>query len=759
DSTMPICERVDDLLSRMTLKEKVGQLNQKMYGWQALINIGGNFSPSEKFKEEVSVGDGLGALYGLFRADPWSGVNCSNAVNLSDNPKVANTLQRYVLENTRLAVPIMFSEECPHGHQAIDSTILPTSIGIGATFNPELYEKAFAKVSAQMRARGATLALISCLDIAQDPRWGRTEECYGEDPVLSQIFSEAVVYGLQGKTSEELASERHLGAVVKHFCAQGAAVGGHNGKHTVIGEREMREIHLPPMQGAIRAKAVSCMAAYNDIDGVYCHANRHLLTDILRDEMNFQGFIMSDGCAIDILQNVTGWGNYEKSAKLAIEAGVDLNLWSVSYTKLEKAVNDGTIKETYIDKAASRVLTAKFKLGLFEHPYTNEKIDISLFKDKETNDLNLELARQSVVLLKNDGILPLDGNYKKIAVIGPNADNIYNQLGDYTPEQRKGKGYTVIKGIKECFKNSEIIYAKGCDIRGNDTDGFEKAILAASKADVVIMVVGSSSARESGDCENKTGAAVAANLKNMNCGEGADKADLRLEPIQRELIEEISKTGKPMVTVLIAGRPCTMEGLLKHSNAVLNAWYPGEMGGLAIAEIIKGSVNPSGRLSISIPYSSAQLPVYYNYKSVDDYVDKSGTAEFPFGYGLSYTEFSYGDIKLSADIVSLDDLKNCIDIKAYVEIKNIGARDGFETVQLYIHDMESSVTRRNRELKAFRKIFLKSGESRVVEFGLSKDMFEVFSSNNIMEIETGYSEIYIGRNCRSSEKAILKITD
>lgn len=754
---LPTADRVADLLSRMTLREKVGQMNQKMLGWQAIEWREGNLEPTPAFVEEVALGDGLGALYGLFRADPWSGVNFTNGLSAKEGPKAANRLQRYVLETTRLGIPLLFSEECPHGHQALDAAIFPTNLAVGCTWNPELYQRTYEKAAMQMRARGATLALVSCLDIAQDPRWGRCEECYGEDPYLAGQFAAAAVKGIQGEDIEDLRSPRHLAMVAKHFCAQGATLGGHNGRHTVIGERELREIHLPPMEQAIRAGVQACMAAYNDIDGVYCHANRWLLTDLLRDELGFEGMVMSDGCAIDFLQNIAG--DYNGAARLAAEAGVDMNLWSVAYTCLEQAVNAGIVREETLDRAVERILVLKFRLGLFENPYVNETLVLPALTDPETEKLNRQEARECTVLLKNDGILPLNPNIRRLAVIGPNADHVYNQLGDYTPAQRPGRVHTIYQGLQDALPACTVELVKGCGVREMGQQEFPAAVEAARRAEAVVLVLGGSSARESDEAGTENGAAIAANLREMNAGEGADYARLTLDGEQQALACAVMKTGTPVIAVLVQGRPHAVEELADGCAALLSAWYPGTQGGDAVAEILTGACNPSGHLSISIPRSTAQLPVYYNYKSVDDYCDMTAAPRFPFGFGLSYTTFSFKKLQLGRECIGIRELESGKTVQVQVTVANTGRRDGYAVAQMYIHSLRGTVTRRQRELKSFEKLWLSAGERRMVSFTLDQEALRVFGSAGTWSVEAGPVDIYVGDSSTADEKVTLIVEE
>lgn len=757
DPSLPIEERVEDLLSRMTLKEKVGQLNQKMYGWQAYRRTENGIELTEEFKEQVAFGDGMGALYGLFRSDPWSAVTYQNGIPTEDSAKVANMIQRYVIENTRLGIPVLLTEECPHGHQALDGTMIPTNIGVGSTWNPELMEEAYSHVAKEVRSRGAHIGLISTLDILREPRWGRAEECYSEDPYLASQMTKAAVRGLQGDGTE-LDKQEKVVAVLKHFAAQGNGEGGHNAGPANIGERELREIHLPAMKAGVEAGALGCMAAYNEIDGIPCHANKKLLTDILRGEWGYKGFVMADGVAIDRLRMLTG--DYEGAAALALEAGVDLSLWDTSFTTLESAVKQNKTTEEYIDRAVRRILTIKFALGLFDQPYIDEGKPIEVVGNEEFRKVNLQVARESAVLLKNENILPLDKK-AHVAVIGPNADQIYNQLGDYTAIQREGKGTTILEGIKQ-ISEGRVTYAKGCSVRGTSKEGFAEAIAKAEAADVVVMVLGGSSMRNFDIKFDSNGAAIVGdNPTDMDCGEGVDLADLRLGGVQEELVKAIAKTGKPMVLVLIQGRPHAITNIVDDCSAILCGWYPGEEGGRAIAEILFGDVNPSGKLSVSIPRSSAQLPVYYNRKDQGrklQYVDQSAEPLYPFGYGLSYSTFTLENLRLSNEEVPLDEINGGSVVKVFVDVENKGPMAGAEVVQLYIKDVQASVTRRVKELKGFQKVWLEPGEKKTVTIELSKEELAIWNQDMEFVVEPGDFIIMVGSNSVDTQNIRLTVT-
>ncbi len=761
DSTQDIDTRVKDLLSRMTLKEKVGQLNQKMYGWKAYMRDGDNIELTQEFKDTVASWGGMGALYGLFRADPWSEVVFDTGIPPEKSAQVANEIQRYVIENTRLGIPVLISEECPHGHQALDGTMFPCNLGVGSTWNPHLFKKATSQIAAEIRARGGHLGLISLLDILRDPRWGRSEECLGEDPYHAAKMAAAAVEGLQGDTLDCLQSQDKVVAIMKHFCAQGQTTGGHNASPASIGERELREIFLPPMKAGVEAGALGCMAAYNEIDGIPCHANEKLLTHILRDEWGFGGVVMADGVAIDRLLALTG--DYQGAAALALTSGVDISLWDTSFTTLEQAVIEGRVSEEYIDRAVSRVLRIKFLLGLFEQPFVDEGLARTVIYSKEAREINLDLARESIVLLKNENkILPIDKNLKRIAVIGPNAHNIYNQLGDYTAPQREGTGVTLLQGIKSIVSTqTEVIYARGCGIRDMSKEGFAEAIEAAEKSDIAILAMGGSSARDFGTQFDINGAAIVSGSPlEMDCGEGVDVAELELGGVQEELLREINKTGTPVVVVLIQGRPHAIPEIVDNCQAILCGWYPGKEGGQALAEVLFGDYNPSGKLPTSIPRSAAQLPVYYNYKdmgSEKSYIDMEASPLYTFGYGLSYTQFRYSDVHISENSVHAEDIEKGSKVKIYVDVENVGDMAGAEVVQLYIQGRESSITRRIRELKGFKKVFLEPGERRKITFVLGKEELGIWNRNMEFCVESGKVNIFVGGNLTENIQLELKM--
>lgn len=716
-----------ELLDKMTLQEKIGQLNQKLYGFGIYERNGEEISFSQEFKDEVEKYGGLGTLYGLYRADPWSQKNYENGLYGENAVKAYNKMQEYVLEHSRLRIPALLSTECPHGHQALDSYLLPVNLNMGATFNTELIHSAYSVCGKQLRQMGVDLALISLLDVVRDPRWGRSEECFSEDPYLCSKMAEQVVKAVQ---------DEGVSVVAKHFAAQGECTGGINASAARIGERELREIHLPAMKACADAGVDGVMAAYNEIDGVFCHANRHLLTDILRDEMGFEGVVMADGCAIDQLNVVTG--DCVHSAAAALRAGVDIGLWDEAYGRLEEALENGYITEEDIDRAVLRVLELKIKRGIFKHPLLDENQKLEDYS-YEKYPQALDIARESVVLLENrNQILPLSKEQRKIAVIGPNADAVYNQLGDYSPQVKREKCSTVLDGVRSYFGDN-VVYARGCGVFEGTQEEQTEAVKLAEQSDITILVLGGSSSRFGEVSFDANGAAISEHGVSMDCGEGVDTSELSLPIEQRELAEKIFATGSKVITVIIGGRAYALDTIAEKSDAVLYAFYPGMQGGKAIAEILFGDVNPSGRLPVSLPRCSGQLPVYYNYKnsyrSMHYYNIPDGAA-YTFGYGKSYTEFVYEDVSFGNTEVALDELhKN--GIQAEMTIKNVGEYDGYAVPLVYIAGEQGSVVRRAKELKGFKKVWLKKGESKRVSILLPAEAFAVWNFEMEFKVEPG----------------------
>ncbi|MFJ4447799.1 glycoside hydrolase family 3 N-terminal domain-containing protein [[Kitasatospora] papulosa] len=764
DPGMPVAHRVRDLLSRMTLTEKVGQVNQRMYGWDAYERTASGHRLTDAFRAEVAAGDGMGALYGLQRADPWSGVTAETGIRAADGARVADAVQRHVVGSTRLGIPVLLVEEMPHGLQALDGTLLPVNLAVGATWDPELYEEAARLAAAQLRARGGHVALVSALDLVRDPRWGRAEECFGEDPYLAARFTEALVRGVQGPAGEAIGPDR-AAVVLKHFAGQGATVGGRNSAATELGLRELHEIHLVAARAGVRAGAAGLMAAYNEFDGVPCAANPRLLTGILRERWGFEGLVMADGLAVDRLVRLAG--DPVAAGAMALRAGTDLSLWDDCYPRLGEAVRRGLVEEAALDRAVGRVLALKFRLGLFERPYTVEQVPDPGGLER----LSERMARECVTLLAHDGVtLPLAGLPSgTLAVIGPNADSVPQQIGDYTAPQRPGTGGGVLAGLRAAAPEStEVTYARGCGLVGGDLSGLPEAVALAAGADVAVLVLGGSSARERDTRFDANGAAVvlAGNPVEMTCGEGVDLAELGLPEGQSALLDAVSATGTPVVVVLVQGRPHALPDLTGKAAAVLSAWYPGPWGGRAVADVLFGEAEPQGRLPVSVPRSAAQLPVFYNGKDhgYRGYVDQPATARHPFGHGLSYTTVEYGEPRLSLAAAGVDAFAGDGDdsrapVSCEVRVSNTGARPVRETVQLYVRRVRGGTTwPRTRELRGFVQVELAPGESTEVTFPVEAGTLASFTYAGEWAVEPGEFAIGTGPSSHRTREARFTVT-
>lgn len=728
-------QRALDLLSRMTLREKVGQLTQRLYGFHVYERRGQEIVLVEEFRREVERYSGLGTLYGLFRADPWSGRDFTTGLDGILAPKARNQVQRYVLEHSRLRIPVLMSTECPHGHQALDGYLLPVNLAAGATFSPAVLEAAAGVAGKQLRQMGVDLALVSALDVLRDPRWGRSEECFGEDPVLASRMAQAAVRGIQSQGVD---------VVAKHLCAQGETTGGVNASAARIGPRELREIHLPPVKACVEAGVSGVMAAYNEIDGVYCHANRWLLTDLLRGEYGFQGIVMSDGVAIDQLDAVTG--DRTVSGAVALEAGVDMGLWDTGFAQLEEAVERGLVSTVRLDEAVLRILELKFRRGLFEEPYVAENALWQGYTPAQYPQVR-ELARESMVLLKNAGnLLPLDGTKPlRLLVTGPNADDIYCQLGDYTPPVRPETGVTVRKGLEQWAAGTpvQITYAPGCPAFASDPDRIEQAVAAAREADVIVAVLGGTSSRFGGGEFHNNGALKAQDIATMDCGENVDTSRLELPGDQLRLLARLKDTGKPVVTALMQGRPYAMEAVAAHSDAVFCCFYPGLTGGEALTQLLFGEAAPAGRLPVSLPDHVGQLPVYYNYKDSYrgmDYYDARECPRFSFGSGLTYTTFAYHLLEAPADAKA----ENVDALTVSISITNTGLRAASAVPQLYLHRTQGVVTSRIRALCDFQKLRLAPGETQTVTLSISRKSLCQWDSQMRQRVLPGKIQWFLG---------------
>jgi len=716
DKIIDVEAKVKDLLKNMTLEEKIAQLGS-IQGRNLLEN--GKFS---REKAKILLKNGIGQI-----------TRVSSGTRDITSPKqaasIANEIQRFLKEETRLGIPAIIHEECLSGFMAYGATTFPQAIGLASTWNPGLIERITATIRRQMRTVGAHQGLSPVLDIVRDPRWGRNEETFGEDPYLVASMGVAYVKGLQGSNLRE-----GIIATPKHFAAHGFSEGGRNRAPVHVPPRELREVYLFPFEAAVKeANAWSIMNAYHEIDGVPCAASRELLTDILRGEWGFRGYVVSDYSSIEMLYTFHHVAADKKEAAIqALEAGIEIELPEIDCygEPLLQAVREERISEAVIDEAVSRILRAKFLLGLFENPYVDVKE--SSFDTSEDRALALEAARESIVLLKNDGVLPLSKNLKAIAVVGPNANNARNLHGDYSYtahlrcDEPAVPTVTILTGIKNKVSGqTSVYYAKGCDISSTSKDGFKEALEAAEKSDVIVAVVGERSGLSNDDVS----------------GEHRDRADIRLPGVQEELVEMLCDTGKPVVVVLVNGRPLSLKRIAYKCSAILEAWLPGEEGGNAVADVLFGDYNPGGKLPVSFPQHVGQIPVNYGRRrsSLGDYVFSSSKPLFPFGHGLSYTSFEYSSLKVSPEKIG-----PAGKVEISFNVKNTGDLRGDEVAQLYVQDEVASVTRPAMELKGFKRVTLNPGEEKRITFRLSVDQLAFYDQDMRFIVEPGRFNIMIG---------------
>ena len=740
-------QRVNDLVSRMTLQEKVGQLRCTL-AWNYYTIKGKNVEPSELFKKDIAEGQ-IGMLWGTYRADPWTQKSLENGLNPELAAKAGNALQKYVIEHTRLGIPLFLAEEAPHGHMAIGTTVFPTGFGMAATWNPALIEKTGEVIGQEIRLQGGHISYGPVLDLAREPRWSRVEETMGEDPVLAGELGAAMVKGLGGGI---LSKPYSTIATLKHFIGYGTTEAGQNGGITIAGARELQESFLPPFKKAINAGALSVMTSYNSLDGIPSTCSKALLTDLLRTQWGFNGFVVSDLYSIDGIHGTHRVAETKQQAGvMALKAGVDADLGALAFGRLEDAVQKGMVTEAEIDVAVKRILKMKFEMGLFEHPYVDAAQAKQLVRCDNNKAVALQVAREVITLLKNQNhVLPLSKN-QKVLVCGPNADNVYNMLGDYTAPQEEGNVKTILAGIRSKLPASQVTYVKGCAVRDTTASNIAEAVAAAKEADVVVVAVGGSSARDFKTSYKETGAAVtdSKTISDMDCGEGFDRATLTPLGHQMQLLKALKATGKPLVVVYIEGRPMDKSWAAQHADALLTAYYPGQEGGTAIADVLFGDYNPAGRLPVSVPANVGQIPVYYNKKPPmpHDYVEMSARPLYAFGYGLSYTTFKYDDL----NIEETGDTQ----FKVTFNVTNTGDMDGDEVVQLYLHDEFASTAQPMMQLKKFSRIFIPKGETKQVSFTLEAEDLEIVDQEMNHVVETGDFTVMIGP---SSDNIILKAT-
>jgi beta-glucosidase len=734
DASLPVDARVADLLARMTLDEKIAQLGSL---WSFELFRTETELDQERMRERFA--DGIGQVSRVAGATNLGPIAAAEA---------GNAIQRFLVEETRLGIPALLHEETLHGLLARDAPIYQQSIGAAAAFDPELVEAIATAIRHRMRAIGATFALAPVLDICRDPRWGRIEETYGEDPYMAAVLGRAYVRGLQG---DDLATG--VAATAKHFAGHGLAEGGFNQAPVHVGPRELREEQLLPFEAAVRdAGLASVMPAYCDMDGVPCHVSRDLLTRILREEWGFDGVVASDYTALQMLtteHRLTP--DLGTAAAMALNAGMDSELPATAAygAPLRQAIEDGRVDPLLVDLAVERLLRLKFRLGLFERPYVDPPSLAALAAlDAEERSLARDLARRSIVLLENDGTLPLASRGGTIAVVGPIADSARELLGDYAhranpfgfpdnevinPVDELSGMATILDALRERFGAERVAYARGVGLRDGDDAGIAEAVAVARDAEVAIVVVG----ERSGLTDDAT------------AGESRDRRDLGLLGRQQELLEAVVATGTPTALVVVSGRPAAIEWAAEHCAAVLFAWVPGDSGPAAIAEILAGDADPGGRLPVTVPRSVGQVPLTYrhhptggrsNWKT--DYVDGPSSPLWPFGHGRSYASFTIDH--LSVDKSILDTASDMVTIR--VDVTNTGSRAGDEVVQLYVRDEEASVARPVKELRGFRRLHLTPGECRTVAFRLSTEQLAYYDAEMRRVVEAGTVRIMVGRS-------------
>lgn len=711
-----IQRKIDSLLNVMTLEEKVGQMVLFTSDW----DVTGPTMKSD-YLDDIRTG------------------KCGNIFNAHTTGFVKE-IQRVAVEESRLGIPVMFGYDVVHGHR----TVFPISLGESCSWDMEAVEKS-ARVSAEeAAASGLNWTYAPMVDISVDPRWGRVSEGAGEDPYLGSRIAEARVRGFQG---DDLSDPLTVLACVKHFAAYGAPMAGRDYNTVDMSERYFREFYLPPYEAAVDAGALSVMTSFNELDGVPATANHYLLQDLLRDEMGFEGFVVTDYTSINEMVHHGYAADDRDAAKKAVLAGVDMDLQGELYYKyLVGLVEDGEVPEKVIDDAVRRILEMKARLGLFDDPYLY--CDAEREKEIVYSEANLEaardVARKSMVLLKNDGTLPLQKG-EKIAVIGELASSTRDLLGSWKAAGDWDFMKSIADAIKECNGKANVTYVKGCSPDGKDRGGFAAALSAARKADKVVMVIG-----ERWDWS----------------GEAASRANINIPGVQSELLEKIAATGKPVAVVLLNGRPLDLSAESEVASAIVEAWYPGTMGAEAVTDVLFGEYNPSGKLSMTFPRSIGQVPIFYYAKNTgrpiylpdpkykSKYLDCPNDPLYPFGYGLSYTDFEYSDISLSSSEMRPGDT-----LTASVTVTNAGKLAGEEVVQLYIRDLVGSVTRPVKQLKGFEKISLAPGESREVTFEITNDMLSFYRQDMSFGSEPGDFLVFIGGSSATDANARFTLAE
>jgi beta-glucosidase len=738
---LPVEQRIDDLISRMTLEEKIGQLNMPCVYEEPLgKTVEEKMENCRKFAEGTFM-TGIGPGGGFF--------TMANTILQKGPVQQAaffNELQHIAVEKTRLKIPLLQTEEGTHGLMCSGSTIFPEGLALGSTWNMDLIQKIYTTAAREARAVGIHQLFTLVVEPNRDPRLGRNQEGFSEDPYLCSQIAKEIVKGTQG---HDISKSDKVIAGLCHYPGQSQPVSGFERGAMEISERILREVFLPPWEAGIKdAGALGVMATYPSIDGMPVHNSYKILTSILRGELGFKGLVLSEGSGVqtNIYNGLAA--NEKEAGAMAANAGMDVSIsfGQGYFHEMIQNVNEGKVSMQTIDRSVRRILRIKYMLGLFENPFVDPGKAFTVSHTPENQELALQAAREGIVLLKNENsLLPLKKNLRSIAIIGPNADDERNQLGDYTSHAITQDIVTVLDGIKSKLSGSTIInYVKGCNVIGNGLNEIDKAVKAARKSTIAVVIVGENEWQAAGEMGTN--------------GEGYDVATLELTGYQQQLIEKVHATGTPTVVVLINGRPLAIPWIKEHIPAIIEAWIPGEKGGHAIADILFGDYNPDGKLPITFPRHAGQLPVYYNYKPSKSYWINEGWGKpyadldpkplFEFGYGLSYSKFEYGNLKITPQTTGVNG-----DILVSADIKNTGERAGAEVVQLYLHDKISSIVTPVKQLRGFRKVMLEPGEKKTLNFQLTYKEFQLLDQNLEWKVEPGEFEVFIGA---SSEDIRLK---
>jgi len=737
DPKRPIGERIDDLMSRMTLKEKVGQLNLPcVYVDELGKDIPSKTEACKRFAAGTYTRE-IGPGCGFF--------TLANEILHKDARQQAeyfNELQKIALTETRLKIPLLEDEEGTHGAMFPGATIFPEGLAIGSSFDLDLVQAVYTAAAAEARAVGIHMLSTLVMEVLRDPRMGRNEEAYTEDPYFYSRIGETIVRATQGF---DISAPDKVVAVLTDFPTQSEPAGGLERGPIELSERSLRENFLLPWIAAItKAGGLGVMAGYPEVEDVPAHASEKWMNDVLRQELGFQGVVESEGGGFGTLIYENIVRTQKEAGALALKAGVDLDItYEPAYMgPLIENVEEGRVPVALVDRAVRRVLELKFRLGLFEHPYVDVEHAVATVHSQPYQDLALRAGREGIVLLKNEkNVLPLRKDLKSIAVIGPDAENLMNLLGDYSPKKITQHVVSILEGIKtKAGAQAKIVRAKGCEVLGNDKSGFPEAIRAAKSADVAVVVVGENQGQNDVDEEKDP----------PTDGEGHDVASLDLTGVQEDLVKAVYETGTPTVVVLVNGRPLSTRWTAEHVPAIVEAWRPGERGGQAVADVLFGDYNPSGRLAITIPRHVGQLPTYYNYKPSKaywihqekrGYVDMPATPLYPFGYGLSYTNYEYSNLR-----VEPAEIRPGGTAHVSMQVKNTGERAGTETVQLYLHETAAPVSVPVKQLRGFEQVNLKPGETKTVSLTLGPEDLQLLDLDMHWRVVPGDFEIMVGRS-------------